>query len=147
MAGTWTSERFPRFKDAVSKLTEQHLELKDEPLYLALSYQPVERNQQHIYLFEVIGAFDESINPEGDLFEVTFTPTAGFPMDDDQELHLILTNPRELDIALKQGWSLADEVVGAIREGDYQVLYENPIGKKALASLLAEASRQGVDRG
>ena len=34
MAGTWTSERFPQFEPAIRKLTQQHLELKVEPLHL-----------------------------------------------------------------------------------------------------------------
>src|SRR5438552_2950735 len=79
MAGSWTSERFPQFEAAIRRLTDQHRELADEPLHLALSYLPAKRDQQHIFLFEVIGGAGESGNPERDLFEVTFAASPGFP--------------------------------------------------------------------
>lgn len=58
MAGTWTSERFPQFEPAIRRLTEQHRELEDEPLHLALGYLPRRKGQEvydGIFLFEVIG--------------------------------------------------------------------------------------------
>ena len=70
MAGSWTADRFPQFEAAIRRLTEQHRELVDEPLHLAVSYLPAMRDQQHIFLLEVIGGPGESINPERDLFEV-----------------------------------------------------------------------------
>ena len=54
MAGSWTSEKFPQFEQAVRALTEQHRELEDEPLHLAISYGPL-RDQQDIFLFEKRG--------------------------------------------------------------------------------------------
>ena len=54
MAGSWSSERFPQFEQPIRTLTEQHRELKDEPLHLAIAYGPL-RDQQDIFLFEVIG--------------------------------------------------------------------------------------------
>jgi hypothetical protein len=147
MTGSWTSERFPQFEEAIRRLTEQHLELEDEPLHLALSYLPAKRNQQHIYLFEVIGTSGESINPEQDLFEATFTTTDGFPMGPNEELHLILTNPRELAFALERSWPLASEVVNAIRDGDFKVLYQDDVGQRVLDELQAEACRQEPVRG
>lgn len=147
MAGSWTSDRFPHFEQAIKRLTEQHRELEDEPLHLAVAYLPAKRDQQHIFLFEVIGTPGESINLERDLFEATFGATAGFPMAQNEQLHLILTNPRELEIALVQSWPLACQVVNAIRDGDYEVLYKDEVGERVLASLQAEASRQESVRG
>jgi hypothetical protein len=141
MAGSWTADRFPQFERAIRRLTEQHVELEDEPLRLAISYLPARRDQQHIFLFEVIDAPGESVNPERDLFEVTFETTPGFPMGPNEKLHLILTNPRELKIALKEGWPLAIEAVEAIRAGDYEILFEDRVGKRTLALLRAEARR------
>jgi len=141
MPGSWISERFPQFEAAIRRLTEQHRELVDEPLHLAVSYLPAERDQQHIFLFEVISTPGESINLERDLFEVTFAATPGFPMGQDEQLHLILTNPRELEIALREGWPLANEVVNAIRAGDYKVLHNDEVGERVLAELRAEAHR------
>jgi hypothetical protein len=56
MAGPWTAERFPQFEAAIRRLTDQHRGLVDEPLHLAVSYLPALRDQQHIFLFEVIGS-------------------------------------------------------------------------------------------
>jgi hypothetical protein len=147
MAGPWTAERFPQFEAAIRRLTEQHRELVDEPLHLAVSYLPAIRDQQHIYLFEVIGGPGESISPERDLFEATFETTPGFPMGPNEQLHLILTNPRELEIALREGWSLASEVVDAIRAGDYRVLYKDEVGNRVWDKLEVEARRHEAARG
>jgi len=147
MAGSWTADRFPQFEAAIRRLTEQHRELVDEPLHLAVSYLPGMRDQQHIFLFEVIGGPGESINPERDLFEAIFETSPGFPMGPNEQLHLILTNPRELEIALREGWSLASEVVNAFRAGDYEVLYKDEIGKRVLDTLEAEARCQEDARG
>ena len=147
MAGSWTADRFPQFEAAIRRLTEQHRELVDEPLHLAVSYLPGMRDQQHIFLFEVIGGPGESINPERDLFEAIFETSPGFPMGPNEQLHLILTNPRELEIALREGWSLASEVVNAFRARDYEVLYKDEIGKRVLDKLEAEARRLEDARG
>ena len=147
MAGSWTADRFPQFEAAIRRLTEQHRELVDEPLHLAVSYLPATRDQQHIFLFEVIGGPGESINPERDLFETIFETTPGFPMGPNEQLHLILTNPRELEIALREAWSLANEVVNAIRAGDYKVLYKDEVGERVLDQLEAEARPHEAARG
>lgn len=141
MAGSWTADRFPQFEVAIRRLTDQHRELVDEPLHLALSYLPALRDQQHIYLLEVIGGLGDSTNPERDLFETVFEATPGFPMAPDEQLHLLLTNPRELEVALREGWPLANEIVNAVRVGDYQVLYEDEVGQRIVALLQAQASR------
>jgi len=146
MAGKWTSDRFPQFEPAIRRLAEQHRELQDEPLHLALSYLPNRRDQQHIFLFEVIGGIGETIAPERDLFETTFESTPGFPMRPNEQLHLILTNPAELDAALRDGWPLATEVVDAIRAGDYKELYQDEVGSEIM-NKLEEAAKQEPVRG
>ncbi len=147
MAGSWTADRFPQFEAAIRRLTEQHRELIDEPLHLALSYLPSTRDQQHIYLLEVVSGFGESMNPERDLFEVVFESTPGFPMGADEQLHLILTNPREMDIALQEAWPLASAVVSAIRRNDYKVLYKDTVGEQVLGQLEAETRHHEAARG
>lgn len=147
MAGSWTADRFPQFEPAIRRLTEQHSELEDEPLRLAISYLPALRDQQDIFLFEVVGGRGESISSERDLFEITFTATSGFPMAANEQLHLILTNPKELETSLREGWPLAQEVVNAIRVGDYQVLHADEIGQQGLAMLKAEAGQREAVRG
>lgn len=142
MAGSWIADRFPQFEGAIRRLTEQHRELEDEPLHLAVAYLPATRDQQHIFILEVVGGLGESVNPDRDLFEAVYETSPGFPMGPKEQLHLILTNPRELEVALRDGWSLASEAVNAIRAGDYEVLYKDEVGEQALDRLEAEAHRQ-----
>ena len=137
MAGSWTIDRFPQFEAPLRRLTDQHRELVDEPLHLAISYLPATRDQQDIFLFEVASGFAEGINPERDLFEVTYLPASGFPMGPNEQLHLILTNPHELEIGLEEGWPVVSEIVNAVRAEDYRVLYADDIGQRLLITLQA----------
>ncbi|HEV3003747.1 MAG TPA: hypothetical protein VGX78_04770 [Pirellulales bacterium] len=147
MAGSWTADKFPQFEAAIRRLTDQHRELVDEPLHLAVSYLPAMREQQGIFLFEVIGGPGASINGERDLFEATFAATPGFPMGPNEQLHLVLTNPAELEIALCEGWPLANEVVNAIAVGDFKVLHTDQVGERVLAALQAAGRRPETARG
>jgi hypothetical protein len=141
MAGTWTSERFPQFEAAIRQLTNEHRELEDEPLHLAISYSPL-RDQQDIFLFEVIGSSNESISSDRELFETTFQSTSGFPLAPNQRLHLVLTNPSEWETALRESWPLAMEVMNSIRSGDFQVLHEDNIGTGILSRIRAAINCQ-----
>ena len=106
MAGSSTSERLSEHAESVRRLIEQHRELEDEPLHLVVRYLPAPpRDGRHVYLLEVIGSQWEP-NEERDSFEVTYAGTEGFPMRVDERLHLILTNPQELKVALSAGWPL-----------------------------------------
>jgi hypothetical protein len=146
MAGTWTSDRFPQFEAQIRELTKQHRELEDEPLHLAISYAP-RRDPQDIFLFEVIGGTD-SISPDRELFETAFASTLGFPMDAGQQLHLILTNLHEFEMALDEEWPSVREIVDAIRSGDYKILYDDETGKSILNRIQSEIGRpEGAARG
>jgi hypothetical protein len=148
MAGTWTSERFPQFESQIRRLTEQHRELEDEPLHLAISYAP-KRDQEDIFLLEAIGGNGgDSVNPDKELFETTFASAPGFPMALTQRLHLVLTNRHELDVALDERWQSVGEIVDAISSGDYVVLFQDDIGKDLLNRILSASHRmEGVVRG
>jgi hypothetical protein len=55
MAGTWVLENLPQFEPALRRLTQQHRELEDEPLHLAVAYLPVRQGKEAhdgVYLFE-----------------------------------------------------------------------------------------------
>ncbi len=146
MAGTWTSNRFPQFETQLRELTKQHRELEDEPLHLAISYAP-QRDPHDIFLLEVIGGTD-SISPDKELFETTFASTPGFTMPDGQQLHLILTNLREFEMALDEEWPSVREVVDAIRSGEYQILYDDETCKTILKRIQPEIGRmEGAARG
>ncbi|MCI0639655.1 MAG: hypothetical protein L0Y72_12310 [Gemmataceae bacterium] len=113
---------------------------------MAVAYLPALRDQQHIFLLEVVGG-GESINTERDLFEATYEATPEFPMGPKEQFHLILTNPTELETALRDGWRLAVELVNAIRAGNYKAIHKDKTGKRVLAILESEARRQEAVRG
>ena len=54
---------------------------------------------------------------------------------------------QELEIALREGWSLASEVVNAFRARDYEVLYKDEVGERVLDQLEAEARLHEAARG
>lgn len=146
MAGNWTTERFPQFEQALRRLTDQHRELDDEPLRLALAYQPgLPRDQQEIYLFEVIDGRGDS-NPDKELFETTFEPNGRLQSGFDQRLHLILTTPAEFENAMEEHWKAAEEIVDALRGGDCQVLYSDALGAEILDRIEKAARSREVAR-
>jgi hypothetical protein len=147
MAGTWTSERFSHFASAIRQLAEQHRQLKDEPLHLALSYGP-EREPQDIFLLEVVGGNGDRLAEDRELFETVFTPSSGFPLGAGQKLHLLLTTPAELETALREGWPSAKEVRGAVECGDAEVLFADEVGHRILSWLRPGARpAEGTARG
>ena len=148
MAGTWTAERFPKFENAVRDLAEQHRQLEGEPLHLAMSFAP-QRDPQDMFLFEVAGGILEgSMSEDRELFEVGFLPASGFPLESGQQLHLILTNREEFKAALDEGWSSAQEIVDAVRSGDYRILHEDEVGREVFGWIQQWARNgQGVGHG
>ncbi|HEV3445764.1 MAG TPA: hypothetical protein VG099_14060 [Gemmataceae bacterium] len=103
----------------------------------------------NIFLFEVIGNnSDQTLNPERELFETTFSSSRGFDIGADQRLHLVLTNPREFKTALDEDWPSAREILAAIRWGDYKVLHADATGKRMLGMIRAKLGpRRKASRG
>jgi len=137
MAESFTRKRFPRFAEQIRNLAIQHRSLEDEPLHLALSYDPEREGQNNdIFLFEVVSNFgDNEISPDGDLFEVTFNSSNDLQLGPDQQLHLIITNPREIETAIQDQWPLLEELRRAITAGNYEELYADESGKDILGRL------------
>lgn len=130
-----TDSRFPALADRVKALVEEHRELKDEPLLLAVYYAP-ERQPQDVFLFEIVDGFgNNDVDPDREMFEVTYAATPALPLAADQELHLIITNPTELKVALEQGWELVTELRDAKRDGKAEVIYSGPRGKNLWESI------------
>ena len=101
-------------------------------MHLAVSYDPG-RDCEDIFLFEVVGGFARGeINPERDLFETAFFSTPEFPLAAGEKLHLVLTSPEELSVALAEGWPLAIELRRAIRRGDFEDLFHDEQGIRCL---------------
>lgn len=132
-------ERFPQFKEQILRLTEQHREFRDEPLHLAIAYDPG-RGTEDIFLFEVIGHFGGDLSdPDQDLFELAVEPSPAFPMKPGQLLYLVLTNPGECREAIRDNWTGMQELRAAVRRGDFEVLYsDNDIGAELLEEIKNE---------
>ncbi|MBI1783717.1 hypothetical protein HYR69_01115 [Candidatus Sumerlaeota bacterium] len=104
-------------------MARRHREFQDEPLLLALAYDPL-RGDNNVYLFELIENFGSNeITPHGELFEIGFESTDEFPLTENQELHLVLSNPVEFNAALREHWRSAEEIRDAVRRGDFVCLY------------------------
>jgi hypothetical protein len=128
----WTARRFPGLERQIRGLVQQHRELRDEPLHLAMGYRP-RRAPRDIFLFELASNFGgNATNHDRELFEVTFLSSTGFPMPSGQKLHLVLTSPKEFRAALDECWPTAEEVQDAVRRGEFEVLYKDKTGEEAL---------------
>lgn len=132
MQQSWITERFPRHADDLRRLTDEHRLLEDEPLHLAIAYDPG-HDPQDVFLFEVVGGFASgAVSLDRNLFEVTYGAGSGFASINGEQLHLVLTSPEELPVGIREQWPLASEVAHAIRTGNFEVLFEDETGARLL---------------
>jgi hypothetical protein len=133
---TQTLSVFPHLEEPVKNLVEAHKTLQEEPLLLAVYYAP-QRNQEDVFLFEVVENFGGgSVDEDRELFEVTYGSTPGFPMGPGQQLRLIMTNPKEFELAAKQGWTLVQELRTAFHDKRARVIFEDGKQGPQLLSLI-----------
>jgi hypothetical protein len=126
-----TIATYPDYKDAVQKLVDQHLKLRDEHLHLAVYYSPPNRPKRDIYLFEVIDGFaGGNIDPDKKLFAFAYGSTPGFPLLEGVSLRMVLTNPVELDQAIQEDWKRVKELRNARKLGRAVVLHADTVGKR-----------------
>jgi hypothetical protein len=117
---------YPDYLGQVRELVEQHRELIEEPVLLAVYYAP-DRNDDDVFLFEVLGNFQgSSIEYDGDLLEVVYGSTPHFAMHSRASvLHIVLTNPDELRLAAERQTPRFVEIKRAFAEGRAQVVYRD----------------------
>lgn len=128
----FTTDRYAYLDGWIRDLVQRHREFEDEPLHLALLYDPG-RDTEDVFLFELLSNYGrDEVGEDGDLWEVTFASSGSLPLSTGQNFHLVLTNPRELEFALNAGWPTAVELRDAIRRGDFEVVYEDELGRKAI---------------
>jgi hypothetical protein len=131
----WTIKRFPGLESQIRDLAQQHREFRDEPLHLAIAYQP-DRDPNDVFMFEPLGNVGgNEVTSEARLFEVTFESTPSFTMEGGQKLHLVLSNPLEFQAALDQRWPSAKEIRAAVQRGTFEVLHSDDIGQEAMELL------------
>ena len=130
-----SKSKFPDYERQLRKLVAEHKKIRDEPLIWAIYYNPG-RKCKDIFLFEVIENFGNgTIDPDRDLFKVTYGRASGFPLEEDQALHLVLTNPDEFQRAAQQQWKRFKELKSAVGRGDYKIV--SPLkGHQNLQNLL-----------
>ncbi len=112
--------QFPEIEAPLRELVQQHRRIADEPLHLALAYN-AGREQEHVFVFELIGNFGaDLVDPERRIFETTFAGAQVFPAGGRRpNLRLLLTNPTELQEALRERWPAIEELRKAVASQNY----------------------------
>ncbi|MCX7014596.1 MAG: hypothetical protein NTW86_18940 [Candidatus Sumerlaeota bacterium] len=124
-------------KRKLASLVREHLALKDEPLLLAAYYVP-RRKPKDIFVFELIENFgDNTVSPAREFFEVTFSSSKDIPLEPGQQVHLVMTNPEEMEVALQEGWKNAQELKEAKRKGKFWVLHQDARAFDVLGKIAA----------
>lgn len=114
--------------------------MKDQPLLLAL-YYATDHDPEDIFLFEIADKFGGNrISEDSELMEVTFGAGTGLQIQADQRLHLMVTNPREFDMAVQKRWQGLQKVGQAVRSGRFQTLYAAPEAGENLLNVLRNGS-------
>ncbi len=134
---TQAPAQYPALLQGVQRLVSEHAKLADEPLLLAIYYKsPSEPND--VFLFEVIENFGSgAVDPDNEVFEVVYNSTTGFELEPGQRLHMLLTNPHELEQATKENWPTLAELRQAIGAGEYQVLHSSSSDQHLMEMLHA----------
>jgi len=118
--------------EPIKEMIEEHRQLHHEPLLLAMYYDAAE-NSGDLSLLEVIENFGANgIDPDRELFKLTFDSTPSFPIGAGQKLRMILTNPREFETAVREGWDEVIRIRRAVRNGRYQKIFAAEEGEKYL---------------
>jgi hypothetical protein len=134
----YITSRFPEFDSSLRALVQEHGNIDGEPLHLAVAYD-AGRDSDHVFLFELIGNFGSNlVDPDRRLFETTFAGARVFPEGERRpDLHVVLTSPSELTVALQESWPAAVALQRAIAAGNYDILYQDAVGKEAWTQLTA----------
>lgn len=126
-----TVATYPDYREAVQHLVKQHRKQRKAHLRLAVYLAPPKRAKRDIYLFEVIDDFGGGrIDSERKLFTFAYGSTPGLPLPEGVRLWMILTNPEELDVAIREDWAGLGELREARRSGKATVLHADAEGRK-----------------
>ena len=135
-----TVDSFRQYLADVRDLVEGHKELDREKLLLAVTYTPqdVGRSPDDVYLFEVFDGFHRNqISPYRNFDEVLYGSTEALPLGKGQYLHIILTNPTELEVGVKESWPLACELRQSVESGAYETVFDATSDGRLMEQLRA----------
>jgi len=122
---------YPEFEQRVRDLAQQHRRLKKERLRLAVYFAPPRRAKRDVFLFEVIDGFGgDIVDPDRRLFEFGYSSTPAFPLDPGTSLRMVLTNPTELDQAVRDDWKGIQELRAARQADQATVIYADATGRR-----------------
>jgi len=118
--------KYPSYLNQVKDLVEQHRELVEEPLLLAIYYAP-DRNPEDVFLFEILDNFrGGALDTSGDILEVLYGQTELFVLEQrNAMLHILLSNPDEFCDAAARGTMRMIELREAFGNGKAQIVYDN----------------------
>jgi len=118
--------KYPNYLNQVRDLVEQHRELVEEPLLLAIYYAP-DRDPEDVFLFEILDNFrGGALDTSGDILEVLYGSTEHFEMDPrNAMLHILLLNPKEFIDAVSQDTRKIAELRAAFGNGKAQLVFES----------------------
>lgn len=134
---TFTESRYPQYADQIRRLAEEHRSFQDEPLHLALTFDPG-KDDGDIYLLEIISNFGEDEpDPKKELFEIAFSSSESLQLGANHKLHLLLTNPNEFRLACRENWDWIRALRRAIERDAYETLYADDTGKQLMEAVEA----------
>jgi hypothetical protein len=126
-----TLATYPDYKESVQWLVDQHRKVRDRRLHLAVYLAPPKRPKRDIYLFELIDDFGGGrVDPDKKLFTFAYGSTPALRLPEGASLWMILTNPVELDQAIRESWKRLDEIRSAKEAGNAIVLHADATGKR-----------------
>lgn len=122
---------YPDSLEQVRELVEQHRRSHKNRLRLAVYFAPPRGAKRDIFLFEVIDGFGgDVVDPNGELFEFTYGSTPALPLPAGTSLHMLLTNPAELDEAARHDWKGLKSLRSARRAGRTTIIYADAKGRR-----------------
>ena len=122
---------YPGFERQVQNLARQHRKSNKDRLRLAVYFAPPRRAKRDIFLFEVIDGFgNDTVDSERNLFEFGYGSTPAFPLAPGTSLRMVLTNPNELNEAVRDDWKGIEKLRAARQAGTATVIYADSKGKR-----------------
>jgi len=119
---------YPEYREQIERLVEQHKENFGDRLKLSVCYAPEHMEAEgDVFLFEVLTDFESgSLEEQNDILEVIYGSTPAFPLEGrDSRLHILLTNPDELQEAKRKNTRLYRELKNAYSKDRAQEIHSN----------------------